>query len=321
MFSKKITSLTDEQQKQLTVCYNEALVTGRSCEPINHEKVESIITKFYARIGKAKPLFLYFASPMQCIKAAEVVKSVEDWSNVKVDLKKIEATKPSKTTIDMMLSNRFGGQQWISWNVYYKFAQSIGVEYDKNSSELLDEWVEEGKNLHWWFPFDDVVFVSERPIRLTVNETGNLHNESVMAIEYTDGWGMFYLNGVKVPEYLVVTPAEKLDMEFFKTEQNADVRTEFVRKYGIERMLEMGKKIDSYESYDQEEQPWWWKSEYELWDMAVLFSGIEYQPYLKMKNQTTGIWHVEALSPNCHNLVEGLRERFGGRDMKIVAIA
>ena len=316
---EQITELTAEQERNLEVFYNTKLGVGRSCVPIVHEKVEAIITKFYSRIGKSTPKFLYFASPMACILAAEAMENDKDYTNIKVD--DINTVKVDPKVVEMMLSNRFGGQQWISWSSFYSFLESIGVKYTPEDSELLGEWVNEGENLHWWFPFDEVVFVSERPIRLTVNETGNLHNETTMAIEYTDGWGMYCLNGITVPKYLVVTPSEDLTIEFFKNEKNADVKAEFVRKFGVERMLELGKKIDTYENYDQEEQSWWWKSEYELWDMTGIFVGLEYQPYLKMKNQTTGIWHVEAVSPACRTLKDAIKERFGGRELKIVDIA
>ena len=112
----------------------------------------------------------------------------------------------------------------------------------------------------------------------------------------------------------------KILIDFFLKEKNADVKAEFVRKYGVERMLDMGKKVDSYEKYKEKDYPYWHESQYELWDMAKLFEGLDYQPYVKMVNQTTGIWHVEAVSPNCRNLKDAIKERFGGREMKILAI-
>jgi hypothetical protein len=124
-----------------------------------------------------------------------------------------------------------------------------------------------------------------------------------------------------VPASLVITPAEELSLDFFKNEKNADVKAEFVRKYGVERMIDMGKTVDTYENYpDQTNYSWWWKSKYELINMGTLF-GIEYQPYLRMVNQTTDIWHLEAVSPACLTLKDAIKERFGGREMKIVAIA
>ena len=141
-----------------------------------------------------------------------------------------------------------------------------------------------------------------------------------MAIEYPDGWGLYFLNGIKVPEYLVKTPEEELDINFYLKETNADVKAEFVRKYGVERMLDHGKKVDSYENYKLDSSHWWAKSQYELWDMAKLFPGLEYQPYLRMTNQTTGIFHVEAVSPECRTIADAIKERLGGSDMEIVAI-
>ena len=294
---EKIKSLTPEQEKYLDTYYNECLEIGRSITPINHDVAEKIISKFYERVGKKAPKFLYFPSP----KAA-------------IDFGK-------DNNAGDMLSNYYTGQQGIYWKALYKFGEHIGVKYEQKDSELLDELMEESKHLHWWFPYENYALIVERPIRLTVNESGRLHNESAMAIEYSDGWGMYYLNGVKVPEYLVMTSESELSLDFYTKEKNADVKAEFVRKFGVERMLDFGKKIDSYENYDKKENPYWHDSQYELWDMKALFEGLDYQPYLKMMNQTTKIWHVEALSPNVRNLKDAIKERFGGREMKIVGIA
>jgi hypothetical protein len=290
---EKIEKLTETQEKQLADFYQEMLKIGRSCEPIVHSEAERIIAKLYELIGQKPPQFLYYQSPHQLLKEHPTVN----------------------------LYQYFGGQYWVYWKAVYTFAEKyLGVTYDKENSDLLALWMEESKHLHWWFPFENYCLISERPIRLTVDDQGRLHNEKVKAIEYADGYGMYYLHGVKVPEYLVVTDAENLDIDFFTKETNADVKAEFVRKYGIERMLQFGVKVDSYEKYDQEEHPWWWKSEYELWDMKSLFVGLDYQPFLKMANQTTGIWHVEAVPPTCLTISDALKARFGGRDMKIVDI-
>lgn len=293
----KIEKLTPEQEKDLVVFYNEMLEVGRSIKPIDHEKAESIITGLYAHLKYDRPEFLWFKSPKEI-----------------VDFKK-------KCGDNSGANGYFAGQQWIAWKAFYKFAERIGVKYPEENQKILDQWFEEGLNLHWWFPYEKHVLLSERPIRLTVNERGQLHNESFKAIEYADGWGFYYLNGICVPEELVTTPAEKLDIKFFTKEKNADIKAEFVRKFGVERMLHLGSKIDDYTKYDSKDHPYWHESQYELWDMKVLFEGLDYQPYVKMMNQTTGIWHVEAVSPACRSLKDAIKERFGGREMRIVGIA
>jgi hypothetical protein len=171
--------------------------------------------------------------------------------------------------------------------------------------------------LSYIYPLPDVCIVSKLPTVIHRNETGQLHCESGEAVTYGD-WGFYALNGVAVPEYLVKTHSGNLSLDWYLEQDNADVKAEFVRKYGVERMLALGTKVDSYENYDKE---WWTKSEYELWDMQVLFPNLDYQPYLKMLNQTTGVWHVEAVSPACRTIREALSERFGEPDFEIIAIA
>ena len=290
---EKINTLTVEQEIFLKEFYQKNLNVGRSIVPIDHEKAENVITNLYKHIGLNKPNFHYFRSAFELIKKHPEVK----------------------------LDNYFGGQQWVYWKAFYTFCETIGVKYEKENSELLALWMTEAENLHWWFPYENDCIIIERPIKLSVNEGGFLHCENDKAIEYSDGWGMYYLNGVKVNEYLVMTPSEYLDINVFLKETNADVKAEFVRKYGVERMAHLGKMVDSYDKYPKKTHSWWHKSQYELWDLSVLFPGLDYQPYVKMLNQTTGIWHMEAVSPACQDLQTAIKERFGGREMKIINIA
>jgi hypothetical protein len=105
-----------------------------------------------------------------------------------------------------------------------------------------------------------------------------------------------------------MTPAEKLDINFFINEKNADIRTEFVRKYGIDRMVSMGQDIDTYKKYKNE---WWTKSQYKLINMAFAYEGLSYCPHLYMLNQTVpGVYHVEAVSPKCKTIQDALNERY-----------
>lgn len=212
----------------------------------------------------------------------------------------------------------FDCQFWAGWFSFYEFMRKeLGIEY-KNAVQYKSFVDCHGFGMVW--PLETLCVVCQPPTVLKTNARG-LHCEDGPAISYNgdnEGW---FLNGVKVSKELVMTPSENLSIDMFTHEKNADVKAEFVRKYGIERMVDLGTLVDSYQNYDQEEQPWWWKSEYTLIDMHSVFTDIPYQPYLKMRNQTTGIWHMEACSPSVRTLAQAIQERFGGRDMKIVAIA
>ena len=93
---------------------------------------------------------------------------------------------------------------------------------------------------------------------------------------------------------------------------------EFVRKVGIERMLKLGKKLDDYTKYTDKLIK---ASKYELWDMKNLFVGVDTAPHLKMLNQTTRVWHCEAVSPSCKTITDAINDRLNGRDIEITRIA
>lgn len=202
------------------------------------------------------------------------------------------------------------------WIAFYDYFNRIGVEYDKSCgfSELKDFIRYSG--VFCTLLYANVAGVAIRPCEVHRKDE-NLHNEKGMAIKWRDGFGIYALNGVIVPEYLVMTPEGQLDIEFWKKEKNADVKAEFIRKFGVERMAHMGKVVDSYRKYNNE---WYKKSEYELIDMSGIFTSLKYQPCLKMKNQTTGIWHMEFVSPDCRTIDEAIRFRCGEGGIQIVSI-
>jgi hypothetical protein len=213
----------------------------------------------------------------------------------------------------------FDCQYWAGWFSYYEFARNELAISFTNSIEY-----ESFLNCHSYgmvWPLKNLCVVCQPPTVINKNSRG-LHCENGPALSYNGQNEIYALNGVTMPKEIVLTSSEDLSIDFFKNEKNADVKAEFVRKFGIERMLDMGKLLDTFENYpNQKDYDWWWKSQYELYDMSKCFADILYQPYLKMMNQTTKIWHMEAVSPSCRTLKDAIKERFGGKEMKIVAIA
>lgn len=295
----KIESLTPEQTAKLAVYADKWIAIGRDTTSLPLEEVTKIIHKYQTELLQTK------TTPVVIFKNPK-----EAWAFIQ---------KHTGSTESFVFPYQDGSFFSHVFSFYDFFLSENLVKIDEELQRKFNVWSDTAK-LGLIYPLDDICVVTDKPFKIATNSQGRLHCEDGMALQY-DGWGFYSLNGITVPEYLVMTPSEELSMDFFKKETNADIKAEFVRKYGVERMLDLGKKVDTYENYDQEEQSWWWKSEYELHDMAVLFEGLEYQPYLKMKNQTTGIWHVEAVSPSCRTLVDAIKERFGGKEMKIIAIA
>jgi len=191
-------------------------------------------------------------------------------------------------------------QHDINWIAYYKYFDKYGLlPHDKNF-EIFDIWYDLSCSCGWCYTFENIVFVCEKPCKLILNNNGRLHNERGMALEYSDGYGLYMLNGVSVPKDLVEIPAEKLDPEKWLKNDNAQVRAEFVRKYGVERLKTYGESIQKTDDY-------------ELMDMRRLFVNRQerYTPYLFMRNPSVGIFHCEGVSDKSKSIESALAWRNG----------
>ncbi len=207
------------------------------------------------------------------------------------------------------------------WDCYFSCCKAIGIAVDIERMDLFHRFMKHaGTHL---IPYADLCIVS-KPIKRAHFKGATLHRENGPAVEFyssldTPTFELHALNGVVVPKYLAETESANLDIEFFLKEKNADVKAEFIRKYGIERMLELGTEIDTYENHkNSHNYEWYKKSQYKLYDMSNLFMGYPYLPYLYMANQTVpGVYHLECVfsldkEELPRTIIEGLAVRMNG---------
>jgi len=134
---------------------------------------------------------------------------------------------------DLQLHNAAYGQHDASILCFYAFfAQVCGVEECRKL---------EGLNLvaqscGWWWAYDTIAILTERPCRLSLDDRGRLHADSDWAILYPDGFGYCLIHGVEVPEHVVLEPA-KITVKEIESEQNVEVRRVMMEKYGQSRFL------------------------------------------------------------------------------------
>jgi hypothetical protein len=321
---KKITKLTDEQ-KALMPEYVERWVkigtdTSR-LDPINTEK----IVKNIRNLIDMEP-------DVPCLI---VDNPLEAWAMSYLSLKQEIAVKdlhsemlsifngnPKQYDVPRCELPWMTGSFFASTFAFYDFMiEELGVELEKELWTKYKIW-EASSQVGCVYPLDDCTIVSQKPKTIHL-EDGKLHRDGEPALTY-DGIGgldIWSLHGVEVPEWVAKTPAQDLTLDDYSKLDNADVKAEFVRKVGIERFIGQGDIIDSFDEYDMSTHEWWHRSEYELVDMKSLFSTLDYAPYLKMVNQTTGIFHMEGVSPSCRTVGKALKERFGGKDFVINSIA
>ena len=155
----------------------------------------------------------------------------------------------------------------------------IGVKFDEEKYELF---VNFNSEVNFIIPYKGICFISHKPTEIHWKDKV-LHNASGPAVFYKDGYSMWMLNGIRMEEKHVMTPSEKLDVQEIIKETNVDVRRELIRKIGIERfVLKAGAKV-----LDK-------KGDYELLSIK-LSDEIPDARYLKMKNPSIGIFHVEGV--------------------------
>lgn len=127
------------------------------------------------------------------------------------------------------------------------------------------------------------------------NGRRRLHRTDGPACE-SDVESLYFLHGVFVPEWLVETRAENLPTDALATIDNAQVRAEYVRKIGVERLIAANGA----------------KSLHRMGDYELLDFHWNGQPrhYLKMLNPSVpGLWHVEGVPNECKTVQAALAWR------------
>lgn len=171
--------------------------------------------------------------------------------------------------------------------------------FSDSDREKLNLWLTLADSTGWWEPYQNVVFMCERPSVQLVNSRGQLHCESGPALLCRDGFAVYALNGVRCKEHHVMTYAEKIEPQDVMKEENVEIRRELIRKVGIERMLAKlpHKILDT-------------RGDYQV--LSVDFPGlVQDARYLKMRNPSIDVWHLEGIERECDTVQKALNWRAG----------
>jgi len=193
----------------------------------------------------------------------------------------------------------------FSWLAFYEYFQRVGIEY-KVSKEFNEFLKFKDLGIFGMIQLDGLCVVYGMPSSIQRDSDNNLHSDDGYAIQWPDGYGIHFMHGTAVPEYLVTTPADELDVKQVLAEGNVDIRIEGMRKLGTEKLAKHGKLIDSYKNYSKKDHYWWYASEYELYDLNSIYEGLGL--WLKMKHQTIEQYCVEGVE-NCKTIQDCLNYR------------
>ncbi|MBW2003049.1 MAG: hypothetical protein JRI72_00330 [Deltaproteobacteria bacterium] len=186
---------------------------------------------------------------------------------------------------------------WLSFFDYFSNELSI------NLSQLRGLWLL-CKSAGWALPHKNICWVSERHNILRKDEQGRLHCENGVALQYPDGWSLYYYHGVKVPEWVIEKPHTITPNTIF-TEKNAEIRRVMIEKFGREKFLSLPtcKKIHTDE----------WGTLYR--NEAIRDINSEPYCFVKVVNSTpepdgTFRDYILRVSPRCKTAQEAVQSTF-----------
>ena len=205
---------SEAAEQTIEAAYDPWLSVGMDNRPADVASLTPLIERLYADMGEPAP----------------GVVSIQSWGALPQDA---------------IIVHRGSAEAW--WVARYRVGQSLGVVYDKEDTQGLDD-TEQLCRLSGGIAVSGdgrAVYVVDRPRVVAISEDGDrlmLHREGAPAIEYADGWGIHALYDVTIPaEASWIATQDRATLAGRATEimaiTNADVRRVAIRRVGIGAML------------------------------------------------------------------------------------
>ena len=139
-----------------------------------------------------------------------------------------------------------GGNQWSAWVSYLSFFREVAkLDIDYSKFIHYEKAAIHGgpRVMHREF-----CIVSDRPRTLKVDEQNRPHCEDGPFCEWSDGFRLYSIHGVRVPQWVVERPSE-ITAEKCDAEGNAEVRRIMIERIGVGKYLsESGAKLVDMDS-------------------------------------------------------------------------
>ena len=220
-----IDKMTPEQEALLPKYRDEWFKIGTSCEDADRPTAEAAIIEHYKRADKPAPRFVWVESPREALE--HIAKDNYDGN--------LEQARSE-------IWHALHGQTSAYWVAFYLFCRDVlGAVYERNDE--FETWVALTKSAGWWWPYDEVCYVTERPREIHWEEVidperaPRLHNMSGPAVSFRDGYEVYCLRGIRVPRYYVMEP-DKITVKEIEEQENQELRRLLIEQYGEGRYLE-----------------------------------------------------------------------------------
>ncbi|MFE3542654.1 DUF6745 domain-containing protein [Nocardia sp. NPDC059177] len=108
--------------------------------------------------------------------------------------------------------------------------------FDTTPGSPLDGIAAVAAEAGWWWPYEKIAVVSERPLELHRDEAGRLDRGDGPALVYADGFALHAWRGMPVPADFL-DGLRELTPQRIRAEENAELRRVMLEYYGYDRYL------------------------------------------------------------------------------------
>ena len=145
---------------------------------------------------------------------------------------KLQEQFDDRSLADARIVLRASDMCWISSG---SLANWVGGLLDLQTSHNLRIIDRIRRQCHWWYPFENVVVASERPVDVDWDRPHRLHCKDGPSVEFADGFKLFSWHGCNVPPHWI-TDRSILQPEEVLQQESMEVRVAGASIVGWERM-------------------------------------------------------------------------------------
>ena len=114
--------------------------------------------------------------------------------------------------------------------MYAFYSYLCGVTGAWELKETMDLFLQLAGCAGWVIPYENLCFVSDKPVQMACNEVEDLHSTAGPALEFADGTAVYAIDGIVVSDFIVTQP-QKISPRMIDNERNAAMRRIMMRQY------------------------------------------------------------------------------------------
>jgi len=218
---------------------NKSLSTNR----LNDQVAFSNIKSLYNYASLKEPSMLVAKSPYQANLMINLLMIDYDYwftefsnGNIPDDLDKFN---DARRRVKLSRLTTYAVAHYDTCNIE-QFDYLYNLDSDKRLSNAkafkINECLREISNhCGGYYPFDDVVIITEKPTSIHT-DNNLLHNDSGAAVEYSDGFEVYAIEGVPVTKQIVCDPTS-ITIDQIHKELDIEVQRIMISQYGVSKYL------------------------------------------------------------------------------------